>query len=66
MTFVPTLNFNGKCHEAMELYKKAFDGKVTALMTYGEVNDPSFTLTEDQKNWIYHGELAFGNQRNSM
>ncbi|MBO4705542.1 MAG: hypothetical protein J5647_07385 [Spirochaetaceae bacterium] len=35
MTFVPTLNFNGKCHEAMELYKKAFSGKITALMTYG-------------------------------
>ena len=66
MTFVPTLNFNGKCREAMELYKKAFDGKVKVLMTYGEANDPSFTLTEDQKNWIYHGELAFGNQRNSM
>lgn len=27
MTFVPTLNFNGKCHETMELYKKAFFGK---------------------------------------
>ena len=49
MTFVPTLNFNGKCREAMELYKKAFSGKITALMTYGEVNDPSFTLTEDGK-----------------
>ena len=28
MTFVPTLNFNGKCREAMNLYQKAFDGKV--------------------------------------
>ena len=28
MIFVPTLNFNGKCREAMELYQKAFDGKV--------------------------------------
>ena len=50
MTFVPTLNFNGKCREAMELYQKAFDGKVTALMTYGKANDPSFTLTEEQKS----------------
>ena len=33
MTFVPTLNFNGKCREAMNLYQKAFDGKVTALLT---------------------------------
>ena len=31
MTFVPTLNFNGKCREAIELYQKAFNGKVTAM-----------------------------------
>ena len=36
---------------------------VTAQLTYGEVNDPSFPLREDQKDWIYHGELTFGNQR---
>ena len=45
MTFVPTLKFNGKCREAMGLYQKAFDGKVTALMTYGEAKDSSFTFT---------------------
>ena len=39
---------------------EGFSGKVTALLTYGEVNDPSFTLTEEQKNWIYHCELTFG------
>ena len=44
MKFVPTLNFNGKCREAMEMYQKAFSGKVTALRTYGEANDPSFVL----------------------
>ena len=32
-------------------------------MTYGEVNDPSFTLIEEQKKWIYQGEMTFGNQR---
>ena len=47
----------------MELYQNAFQGKVSALMTYDEANDPAFTLTEEQKNWIYHGELTFGNQR---
>ena len=53
MTFVPTLNFNGKCREAMELYQKAFDGKVTVLMTYGEANDTSFSFKEEQENWFY-------------
>ena len=46
MTFVPTLNFNGKCREAMELYQKAFSGKVSAFLTYGEANDPAFTFGE--------------------
>ena len=57
------MNFNGQCREAMEMYRKAFDGKVTALLTYGEVNDPAYSLTEEQRNWIYHCELAFEEQR---
>ena len=63
ITFVPAMNFNGQCREAMEMYRDAFGGKVTALLTYGEVNDPAYTLTEEQKNWIYHCELTFGDQR---
>ena len=62
MKFITTMNFNGQCCEAMEMYRKAFDGMVTALLTYGEVNDPAYPLTEEQKNWIYHGELTFGDQ----
>ena len=63
MRFIPTMNFNGQCREAMEVYRKAFCGKVTGLLTYGEANDPAYTWTEEQKNWIYHGELVFGDQR---
>ena len=63
MIFVPTLNFNGRCREAMEMYRKAFSGTVTALLTYGQANDPAFPLSEEQKDWIYHAELTFGNQR---
>ena len=36
MKFVPTMNFNGQCREAMEMYAKAFGGVVTALLTYAE------------------------------
>lgn len=57
--FIPTMHFNGQCREAMEMYRKAFGGIVTALLTYGEVNDPAYPLTEEHKNWIYHGELTF-------
>ena len=63
MKFIPTMNFNGQCREAMEMYRKAFGGMVMALLTYSEVNDPAYLLSEEQKNWIYHGELTFGDQR---
>ena len=63
MVFVPTLNFNGKCREAMEMYQKAFSGRITGLLTYGEVNDPAYAITDEQKDWIYHGELTLGAQR---
>ena len=45
------------------MYQKAFTGKITALLTYGEANDPAYTITDEQRNWIYHGELTFGEQR---
>ena len=41
------------------MYREAFGGRVTALLTYGEVNDPAYTLTEEQKNWIYHGQYTY-------
>ena len=63
MKFVPAMNFNGQCREAMELYRQAFSGEITALLTYGQANDPAYALTEEQKDWIYHGELTFGDQR---
>ena len=44
MKFIPTMNFNGQCREAMEMDREAFGGKVTALLTYGEANDPAYTL----------------------
>ena len=47
MKFVPTMNFNGQCRDAMELYRKAFGGEVTALLTYGEASGPAYTLTEE-------------------
>lgn len=50
MRFIPTMNFNGQCREAMEMYREAFGGKVTGLLTYGEANDPAYTQTEEQKN----------------
>ena len=65
MQIVPTLNFGGNCREALHMYEKAFHGKITSLLTYGEANDPAYMplLKENQKDYIYHAELALENQR---
>ena len=65
MDIVPTLNFGGNCREALQMYEKAFNGKISCLITYGEANDPKYNslLKENQKEYIYHAELVLGNQR---
>ena len=47
------------------MYEKAFGGRISCLITYGEANDPAYMplLTEDQKDYIYHAELVLGHQR---
>ena len=32
MKITPTLNFGGQCREAIHLYEKAFDGKISCLI----------------------------------
>lgn len=65
MQMVPTLNFGGTCREAIQMYEKAFDGKITWLITYREADDPAYMplLNEEQKEYIYHAELMLGSQR---
>jgi len=65
MQITPTLNFAGTCREAIKMYEKAFDGRITCFITYREANDPEFMsqLKEEQKDYIYHAELMLGNQR---
>lgn len=65
MQIVPTLNFGGNCREAIHMYAKAFHGKISCLITYGEANDPQYNslLREDQKEYIYHSELVWNDQR---
>ena len=65
MQIVPTLSFGGNCREAIHMYEKAFNGKISCLITYGEANDPAYNplLRENQKEYIYHSELILGNQR---
>ena len=65
MKMTPTLNFSGACREAIAMYEKAFGGRITCLITYRQANDPAYMplLNEAQKDYIYHAELAIGDQR---
>ena len=65
MKITPTLNFGGQCREAIQMYAKAFGGKISCMITYGEANDPAYIslLSENQKDYIYHSELLLGDQR---
>lgn len=65
MKLVPTLNFGGNCRQAIHMYEKAFKGKISCLITYGEANDPTYNplLNESQKKYVYHAELVLDNQR---
>ena len=65
MKITPTLNFGGTCREAIQMYERAFGGKINCLITYREANDPEYMplLNENQKDYIYHAELMLGNQR---
>lgn len=65
MQVTPTLNFGGNCREAIQMYEKAFEGKITCLVTYRDANDSAYMplLNEEQKDYIYHAELMLGNQR---
>ena len=62
---MPTLNFGGNCREAIHMYEKAFNGKISCLITYGEANDPEYDplLKEYQKEYVYHSELVLNDQR---
>lgn len=64
----PNFNFNGRCEEAITLYRKAFNAKVDCLLRYSDADtrDWNKELNSEQANYIYHAELFIGNQRIMM
>lgn len=65
---IPNFSFSGKCGEAIELYRKAFDAQIGCLMRYGDANeqDMNDAWSDAKKEWIYHAELLVGRQRIMM
>lgn len=66
MIITPNLHFHGECKEALKLYEKAFNGKLTMLFHYFDANPDDFLieqLSDKEKEYIYHAEMMIGNQR---
>ena len=57
MKIIPNLSFNGNCLEALEYYKKIFDGGILQIVTYDEVN---YKCSDDEKKKIFSAIMLLG------
>ena len=66
MIVTPNYHFNGTCEEALNLYQKAFNGKLLMLMHYRDANPKDMCiegLSDREKSYVYHAEMVIGTQR---
>lgn len=59
MQVQPYINFEGRCDEAIDFYKKAVDAKVDMLMRFKESPDQSM-VTPQSKDKVMHAALHIG------
>jgi PhnB protein len=59
MKLLTYLNYGGNCKEAFLFYEKHLGGKITMMMTHGEMPDPSSVLPE-WKDKILHARIELG------
>ena len=53
------LNFDGRCDEALEFYKKALGAKVGMLLRFKDAPDPSM-ITPGNENKVMHSSVQVG------
>lgn len=56
MQFLPYLNFDGTCAEAMKTYERVFGGRLESLITFGESPDGG-AIAAEAKDRIMHASL---------
>jgi PhnB protein len=58
----PYLNFNGRCQEAIDFYRKALGAEVTMLMHFKDCPEPqqSSMISPDSKDKVMHAALKIG------
>ncbi len=59
MLVQPYLNFDGRCDEALEFYKKAIGAKVNMLMRFKDAPDQSM-ITPGRENKVMHSTVQIG------
>jgi PhnB protein len=59
MRVEPYLDFEGRCEEALNFYKKAVGAEVTMLMKFGEAPDKSM-ITPGSENKVMHASAKIG------
>jgi len=61
MKIRPYLTFNGRCAEAIELYKRAFATETMQVMRFSDMPPmPDFDIPDDFKDKILQATLAIG------
>lgn len=55
------LSFDGDCRDAFAFYASVFDGRITAMMTFGEAPGCD-EMPADAKDRIMHARVEFGDQ----
>jgi PhnB protein len=59
MQVQPYLNFDGRCEEALEFYRRALGAEVTALMRFKDSPDPSM-VTPGAEEKVMHSSFRVG------
>jgi len=59
MQVQPYLDFNGRCDEALQFYKKAIDAEVGMVMRWKDSPDKSM-CTADNADKVMHSQFAVG------
>jgi PhnB protein len=54
------LNFNGRCEEALEFYRKALGAEVTMLMRFKDMPDPKPPSMAGSENKVMHARFRVG------
>ncbi len=59
MKLLTYLNYGGNCEQAFRFYEKHLGGKITAMMTYGQIPDPK-NAPPGPKDAILHARMNIG------